>query len=185
MALKATICKAQVQVADMDRSYYGDHSLTLARHPSETDERMMVRLLAFALHAQPDLAFGRGLSSEDEPDVWRKDLTGAVELWIEVGLPDERRLRRACVRAREVVVYTYGGRAADLWWNQAGEALARNANLEVRDIPLEGSRSLATLAARNMALQFTIQDSQVWVADGQASVQFDVAVRMQHTESRL
>lgn len=112
MALKATIFKADLQIADMDRGYYGGHALTLARHPSETDERMMVRLLAFALFAGERLAFGRGLSAEDEPALWQKDLTGAVELWIEVGLPDERDIRKACGRADRVVVLCYGGRGA-------------------------------------------------------------------------
>src|SRR5512147_3279852 len=105
MALKSTIFKAELQISDMDRNYYGSHSLTIARHPSETDERMMVRLLAFALHANEGLAFGRGLSTDDEPDLWQRDLTGAIRLWIDVGLPDEKLLRRACGRADEVVVY--------------------------------------------------------------------------------
>src|SRR5664279_1025335 len=105
MALKATIFRAELAVADLDRNYYGTHSLTLARHPSETDERMMVRLLAFALHADDALAFGRGLAAEDEADLVQKDLTGAIRLWIDVGLPDERSLRRAAGRAARVVVY--------------------------------------------------------------------------------
>jgi uncharacterized protein YaeQ len=109
MALKATIFKAELSVADIDRGVYRDHALTIARHPSETDERMMVRLLAFALHADERLEFGRGLSAEDEPDLSRRDLTGTLEQWIEVGLPDEREVRKACGRAREVFVYAYGG----------------------------------------------------------------------------
>src|SRR5262244_3039128 len=112
MALKSTIFKAQLQVSDLDRNHFATHSLTLARHPSETDERMMVRLLAFALNADERLEFGRGLSAEDEAD-----LTGAIDAWIDVGLPDERRLRKAAGRAKQVKVYTYGGRAAELWWN--------------------------------------------------------------------
>jgi uncharacterized protein YaeQ len=104
MALKSTIFKVELSVADIDRGYYRDHSLTLARHPSETDERMMVRLLAFALHADPALEFGRGLSAEDEPDLVRRDLTGASEQWIEVGLPDEPEVRKACGRSRAVSV---------------------------------------------------------------------------------
>ena len=127
MALKATIFKADLQIADMDRSYYADHSLTVARHPSETDERMMVRLLAFALHAGEALAFGKGLSTEDEPDLWLRDLTGVIDLWIDVGLPDEKRIRRACGRAEQVYVYSYGGHGADLWWKQTGADLERNA----------------------------------------------------------
>jgi len=99
MASNATIYKTTIQIADMDRQYYQDHVLTLARHPSETDERMMVRLLAFALHAHEALSFGRKVSAEEEPALWLKDLTGAIDLWIEVGQPDEKIIRRACGRA--------------------------------------------------------------------------------------
>ena len=118
VALKSTIFKVALQVADMERGYYADHALTIARHPSETDERMMLRVLAFALHAGPDLAFGKGLSTDDEPDLWQRDLTGAIGLWIDVGQPDEKLLRRACGRARQVVVYAYG-RGVDLWWDRS------------------------------------------------------------------
>jgi uncharacterized protein YaeQ len=173
MALKATIFKAELCIADMERGYYHDHALTVARHPSETDERMMVRLLAFALNADETLAFGAGLSTDDEPDLWRKDLTGTIETWIDVGLPDEKRIRKACGRADQVFVYSYGGRAAELWWQQVGDKLARSNNLTVIDLPQAGTRALARLAARNMKLQYTIQDGQVWVADDRDSVQLD------------
>ena len=111
MALKSTIYKTDLSVAHIDRGYYHDHALKIARHPSETDERMMVRLLAFALHADEMLSFGRGLSNEDEPDLCRLDLTGAIELWIEVGLPNEREVRKACARALAVSILAYGGQA--------------------------------------------------------------------------
>ncbi len=143
MALKATIFKAELQIADMDRNYYHDHALTIARHPSETDERMMVRLLAYALNADDALVFGKGLSTDDEPDLWRKDLTGAIELWVDVGQPDERRIRRACGRARQVIVYSYGGYAAGIWWNQVGGELARTKNLTVISVPAAASQALA------------------------------------------
>jgi uncharacterized protein YaeQ len=141
MALKATICKAELHIADMERGYYHDHTLTVARHPSETDERMMVRLLAFALHADETLAFGAGLSTDDEPDLWRKDLTGSIQTWIDVGLPDEKRIRKACGRADEVFVYAYGGHASQLWWQQAGDKLARSHKLTVIDLPQAGTRA--------------------------------------------
>jgi len=173
MALKATIFKADLQIADMDRGYYASHALTVARHPSETDERMMVRLLAFALNADETLVFGAGLSTDDEPDLWRKDLTGSIETWIDVGLPDEKRIRKACGRADKVFVYSYGGRAADLWWQQVGDKLAKSNKLTVVDLPQAGTRALAKLAARNMKLRYTIQDGQVWVADDRESVQLD------------
>ena len=170
MALKATIFKAVVQIADMDRNYYGDHALTIARHPSETDERMMVRVLAFALNAGEALSFGRGLSADDEPDIWEKDLTGAIRTWIDVGQPDERRIRKACGRSDAVFVYTYGSTARNIWWEQNGASLDRLDNLTVINLPTLATRELATLAGRNMRLNCTIQENQVWLADENRSV---------------
>ncbi|HEY7433652.1 MAG TPA: YaeQ family protein [Methylomirabilota bacterium] len=176
MAQNATIFKAALQIADIDRAYYHDHALTIARHPSETDERMMVRLLAFARHAHGALAFGRGLGADDEPDLWRKDLSGVIDVWIDVGLPDEKRIRRACGRAEAVFVYSYGGRGADLWWEQAGAVLDRADNLTVVNLPFAATRALARLAQRSMHLTCTIQDGQMWVADREQSVAIEPAV---------
>jgi uncharacterized protein YaeQ len=170
MALKSTIFKANLQIADMDRGHYGEHALTLARHPSETDERMMVRLLAFALNADDALAFGRGLSTDDEPALWRRDLTGAIDAWIEVGLPDEKSLRRACGRARRVIVYAYGT-GIGVWWDKLGDDLARLDALTVVGLPVPATRALAELAARTMALQCTIQDGHVWVSGDDRTVE--------------
>jgi uncharacterized protein YaeQ len=170
MALKSTVFKATLNVADLDRGYYAEHNLTLARHPSETDERMMVRLLAFALFADERLEFGRGLSSTDEPALWLKEYDGSIALWIEVGLPDERLLRKAAGRAERVVVLTYGGRAADLWWAKEGSALARLSNLTVLAVDAVQSAALAAMAERGMVLQCTIQDGHVWWTDGKETV---------------
>lgn len=174
MALKSTICKVELAVADVNRGYYRDHSLTVARHPSETDERMMVRILAFALHADEALEFGRGLSAEDEPDLWRRDLTGAIERWIEVGLPDERKVRKACGRARSVDILAYGGRAVALWWQAVREKLDRQDSLTVTELPIDASRALAQLAGRSMRLQVTIQEAHVLVVDGSTSLSLDL-----------
>ena len=131
MALKASICKAQVQIADMDRGYYADHALTLAQHPSETDERLMLRLIAFALNADPALEFGKGISDEDEPALWKKDATGEIDTWIEIGQPDARRLRKASGRARQVLVYSYG-RATEVWWRDRKSTRLNSVTLESR-----------------------------------------------------
>lgn len=173
MALKATIFKADLQIADMDRNYYADHALTLARHPSETDERMMVRLLAFTLFAGEGLGFGKGLCVDDEPDLWRKDLTGAVELWIDVGLPDEKWIRKACNRSERVVVVSYGGRSADVWWEQNQSRLARLENLAVYRVESEATQALAAMAERTMRLQCTVQDGQMWVSNGRDTVHLE------------
>ncbi len=170
MAIKSTVYKANLQIADMDRHYYQEHALTLAQHPSETAERLLVRLLAFALHAHERLEFGQGMTDEDEADLWRKDLTGAIELWIDVGMPDEKLIRKACGRAAQVVVYCYGGRIAEMWYEQNSSHFARLKNLSVIGLTQESTRALAELAQRTMSLQCTIQDGQVWLSDGQQSV---------------
>ncbi len=173
MAIKATIFKASLQIADMERHYYQDHALTLARHPSETDERLMVRLLAFALHAHEYLEFGQGMTDDNEADLWLKDLTGAIKLWIDVGLPDEKLIRKACGRSSQVIVYTYGGRIADMWFAQNSSQLERLRNLTVINLPVETTHAIAKLAQRTMQLQCTIQDGQVWLSDGNESVEVE------------
>lgn len=183
MALKATIYKASLQVSDMDRNYYGEHSLTLARHPSETDERMMVRVLAFALNAHEQLAFGKGLSDAEEPDLWRKDLTGSILHWIDVGQPDEKRLIRASGKADRVTVYAYG-RGADLWWEANAERLGRAKNLAVWRVPMAASESVGKLAERAMQLQCMVQEGQVWFSNTATTIQMEMAVLKAET-SRL
>jgi len=165
MALKATIFKATLNIADMDRQYYGDHHLTIARHPSETDERMMIRLLAFVLNASEHLEFTKGISTDDEPDLWRKSLSDEIELWIELGLPDESRLRKACNRSDQVILYTYGGRAVPLWWEKHHGKLTRFNNLTIIDLPQDDTEALASLAKRGMHLQCTIQDGEVSIGN--------------------
>jgi uncharacterized protein YaeQ len=170
MAVNATVHKANLNVADMDRHYYADHALTIARHSSETDERMMVRLLAFALHAHERLEFGRGIGVAGEPDLWQRDLTGRVELWIEVGQPDDARIRQACGRAERVVVYAYGGRVVEPWWAKAGPELARCKNLEVLSLAPATTRAIEGFASRSMELQMTVQDGDAWLASGEARI---------------
>ena len=176
MALKSTIYKTDLSVADIDRGYYHDHALTIARHPSETDERMMVRLLAFALHADEMLSFGRGLSNEDEPDLCRLDLTDAIERWIEVGLPNEREVRKACARARAVSILAYGGRTVNIWWQSVRDKLEHQERLSITEVPFEASQALAQLASRSMRLQVTIQEGHVLVTDGIATVPIELRV---------
>ena len=170
MALKATVHKATLQVSDLDRHYYASHALTLAQHPSETDLRLMVRLLAFALFADERLAFGRGVSSDDEPDLWRHCLSGEIEQWIELGQPDEARLRRACGRAREVIVLGYAARAFDLWWEKNAAGLARLDNLKVLDLPAGSAEALGALLARNMDFQVVIESGEVQLIGEQGTL---------------
>jgi uncharacterized protein YaeQ len=149
----------------------------MARHPSETDERVMVRLLAFALHADDALQFAGG-SSCDEPDLWRKDLTGAIDLWIAVGQPDEQQIRRACGRAGQVVVYTYSGRSAQVWWQKSSVALARSKNLTVIDLAAASSAALAALVEPGMQMQCFTQDGEIQMMGDAAIVPIELMVRI-------
>jgi uncharacterized protein YaeQ len=175
MALKATIYKATIQLADMDRNVYGDHGVTIARHPSETDERMMMRLLAFALNVPADndngaLEFAKSLWDTDEPDLWQKDLTGQIMQWLEVGQPDDKRLMKASPRAERVTVYSFS-HSTPIWWAGIATKITRARNLAVWQVPAEQSQALAALAQRTMQLQVTVQDGTVWVGDGTRSIE--------------
>lgn len=173
MALKATIYKAELQVSDTDRNYYQSHALTLAQHPSETEERLMVRICVYALHADPMLEFGKGLSEDEEPALWKKSLTGEIELWIEVGQPDEKRIRKACGRAQKVYIYCYQNRSAGIWWQQIQKQLERFDNLIVYSVPDAAVEALGKLVQRHMQLNCNIQDGQLWLSSGDHSVQIE------------
>jgi uncharacterized protein YaeQ len=181
MAPNATVLKAELQVSDMDRHVYRSFPLTVAQHPSETEQRVMVRILAFALFADERLEFGRGLSNEEEPDLWRRDYTGDIDLWIDLGQPDESRVKKACARAREVVVVNYGGRASDLWWDRVESTARRLDNLSVIDLPAEAVEQLATLHQRAMQLNCMLQDGEVHVMGDRGEVVLRPEYRQQAT----
>ena len=166
MAQKATIYKVELSVSDMDRHYYETHKLTIAKHPSETDERMMVRLLAFALNAHEQLEMTKGISTDDEPDIWQKSLSDELELWIALGLPSDKVVRQSCAKAQKVVIYTYGGRTADVWWDKIQNSTSRFDNLQVMALSEQSTSELAALADRSMKLQVNIQDGDVMVSVG-------------------
>ena len=182
MAANATVFRAELQISDMDRHYYATHALTLARHPSETNERLMARLVAFALYADERLEFARGAASDDEPDLWLRSRSGEIELWIDVGQPDESRIRKACGRADEVVVLNYHGRSADLWWEKVRPAVARCGNLTVIDVDANTIAELAALTDRGMRLQCMIQDGQAEIYGEGASINLQRTLRMAPAE---
>lgn len=178
MAQKSTVFRAELQLSDMNRGYYKSHTITIARHPSETDERMMMRILAFIVYASDDLTFAQGLTDSNEPDLWEKDLTGSISLWIMVGLPDEKQIRKAAGRALRVVVFSYGS-AADLWWSSLSHA-AKTDNLSVITIPQAESIELAGLVQRSMQLQCTIQDNDIWISCPEGTVELHLTCLKRH-----
>ncbi|WP_028109145.1 YaeQ family protein [Ferrimonas futtsuensis] len=177
MALKATVFRAHVELADMDRHQYLSESLTLARHPSETDGRLMVRLLAWCMYAGEKLEFTKGLCADDEPELWLKNDAGEIELWIELGQPDEKRLKKACARARQVVLFNYGERSAQVWWQQNQGNLARHDNLTIWSLSDEAFNGLADLADRNIRLQANIMDGQCMLSTETGSVSVEPECR--------
>lgn len=168
MAAKATIYKAQLNIANMDIHYYDEHNLTLAKHPSENDLRLMIRLVAFVLNANDDLVFCKGISQDDEPDLWEKSLGGDIELWIDLGQPDEKRIKKACGRSKKVIIYTYQEGMASAWFKQIENALKRFNNLEVIYIDIEGN--IEELAQRGMTLQCNISDNELSLIDDEHSI---------------
>ena len=175
MSIKATIYKASVQLSDIDRGVYGDYAVTIARHPSETDERMLIRLFAFALNVPADsdqgaLEFAKDMWEADEPSLWQKDYTGDIVHWIEVGQPDEKRLLRATSRVGRVSVYSFSA-STPIWWKGIESKLTRARNLSVWQIPAEQSGALAALAQRTMELHVTVQEGGIWVGDGAHSIE--------------
>ncbi|WP_054178439.1 YaeQ family protein [Trabulsiella odontotermitis] len=171
MALKATIYKATVNVADLDRNQFLDANLTLARHPSETEERMMLRLLAWLKYADERLQFTRGLSADDEPELWLLNDHLAIDLWIELGLPDERRIKKACSRSQAVALFTYNSRAAEVWWQQNQAKMASFDNLSIWYLDDAQLATLSAFAARTMTLQATLQDGAIWLSDDQNNLE--------------
>ena len=162
MAISSTINKVSINIADMDRHYYQSHDLTVAQHPSETDFRFMIRLIAFMANASEALSFTKGLSTDDEPELWQKTLTDEIELWIELGKSDEKRIRKACGRAKEVIIYTYDERKAKVWWELQKEKLHRFSNLKVFRINATG---VDAMVKRSMQLQCNIQDGEIYLND--------------------
>jgi len=174
MALKSTIYKAELQISDMDRHYYHGHSLTLALHPSETEERMMIRLLAFALNASDSLAFGKGLSTEEDAALWQKDLTDHVTLWIDVGLPDEKRIKKASHRADQVHIYCYGERTAPIWWEHHQRKTRTFPNVRVDYVNPQTCAELVALCDRTMQLHCNIQDGEISLGNNASSVSIEM-----------
>lgn len=174
MALKATVFKVTLNIADLDRHYYDTHKLTIARHPSENDERMIMRLVAFALNASNTLSFTRGLCVDDEPELWVQEDNGDISLWIELGQPDEKRLKKACKRARQVIVYSYHARSAPVWWQQISNKISRYPNLRVCHIAQADNSALSDLVQRSMTLQCNIQDKTIWLSNGDTDVSLNL-----------
>jgi len=174
MAISSTINKIILNIADMDRHYYQTHELTVAQHPSETDFRFMIRMIAFIANANDSVGFTKGLSTDDEPDLWQKSLTDEIECWIDLGQPDEKRISKACGRADKVIIYTYHERKAHVWWEQMASKLQRFNNLNIFHIDAEG---IDALVQRNMELQCNIQEGEMVLSDDVISVDIKIEVR--------
>ncbi len=179
MALKATIYKATVNVADLDRNQFLDASLTLARHPSETQERMMLRLLAWLKYADERLQFTRGLCADDEPEAWLRNDHLGIDLWIELGCRMSGGLRKPAPRPQKWRCFTYNSRAAQIWWQQNQSKCVQFANLSVWYLDDEQLAKVSAFADRTMTLQATIQDGVIWLSDDKNNLEVNLTAWQQ------
>jgi len=173
MAIKATVYKAKLDVSDLDRNYFAQHELTIARHPSETEQRMMVRILAFAMFASPNLQFTKGLCADDEPELWDKNLSDEIECWISMGQVEPKQIKKAIGRSKQVVIFTYAGNKSSTWYEQNKAVLTKFKELQIINIKTEDVDALQTLVSRNMDLQCTIQDGLVWLSNDETTVSLE------------
>jgi len=173
MAIKATIYKAKLDISDCDRNYFHHHELTISCHPSETEQRMMVRLLAFSLFASVHLSFTRGLCADDEPELWAKNLSGEIELWISLGQIEEKQLRKSLGRSKKVVIFTYAGQKSSLWWQKNQSHYSQLKNLHILNIKPEDVDAMQSVVSRNMNLQITIQEGIIWLSDPSQTISIE------------
>lgn len=174
MAIKATIFKVDLSITDMDRHYYGDHQLTIARHPSESDKRMMLRIIAFAFNAHEQLEFTKGLSDVEEPDLWQKNYSDEIECWVELGQPSEQRIKKGCNQSQHMLVYSYANGMFENWWQKDKNSLSSRKNLAIFTIPEATGEYLASLVTRQMHIQCTIQDGQAWLNLGEETIEISL-----------
>lgn len=182
MALGATIYKATLEISDLDRGWYGTQHLTIACHPSETESRMMVRVLAFALYASDKLEFGRGISADDDADLWETNGAGDIGRWIDVGTPDNKSLRRAAGKSDDVVVLAYDDAKVEPWWASNKGDFGKINKLTILRITDEEREALAGMCNRNMHLAATIQDGTVWMADDAQNLELHIGCLMRRGE---
>ena len=173
MAIKATIYKVKLDISDCDRNYFHSHDLTISCHPSETEQRMMVRLLAFSLFASERLTFTKGLCADDEPELWDKNLSGEIELWISLGQIDEKQLRKSLGRSKKVIIFTYAGQKSSTWWNKNKQQYSQLKNLQIINIKSEDVVAMQDLVSRNMALQITLQEGIIWFSDSNQTINIE------------
>lgn len=169
MALKSTIHKAVIHLADMDRNLYQTLNLTLAQHPSETAQRLMTRLLAFILNSSPQLTFGKGISDEEEAALWQIDYDGSIDLWIALGHPDEKRMKKACNKAKKTKLYCYQT-SSEVWWREANAKFSAFTNLTVEQFSPQLIDQLANWLSRNMEFQCSIEDEQMWLTNNEQTL---------------
>ena len=165
MALKSTVYKANISLSNLNIHHYSDYSLTLAKHPSETDLRLIIRLMVFSLLAQEGLQFTKGLGSDNEPDLWKINHDGSIDHWIELGLPDERHIRQICGKAKRVSIYTYHQNQNVQWFESLEKKLTRFDHLNIIHFLFEDELLLENFAQKGMNLTITIEDNELWLSN--------------------
>jgi uncharacterized protein YaeQ len=183
MALSATIYKFDIDLNDLDRNHYAFYSHHVALHPSETVERMVIRILAFCLNASETLTFTKGLSTDSEPDLWQKNYSDDIELWIELGTPDDKRIKKACNQSDQVILYAYGGQGVDTWWNNFSKHAYKFENLAIYRIDLAMVEKFTQGLERTMALSCMIQDGQITLSANNEMYEFSLELLKEAKET--
>ncbi|MGZ3788081.1 MAG: YaeQ family protein [Bacteriovorax sp.] len=174
MALKATIYKAKLSVANLNIHHYQDYNLTIAKHPSETNLRMMYRIVAFALLCQENLEFTKGLSTDSEPDLWKINYDGSVDHWIELGHPDERRIRQICSKAKQVSIYTYQDNTSLNWFKSIESVLHRFDHLSVTHLTVLDGQNIEDIVERGMNFSVSIEDNELWLSNEKERINLEI-----------
>ena len=182
MALKSSVYKANVSLANLNTHYYEDIVLTMALHPSETEERLMYRLLAFLYSAHERLEVTVGLDNPDLPDIWQKNYTGDIEHWIDIGYPDEKKIKKAIGRSDLVSIFNYNSFKAKVWFGK-NKSLLENKKVQVFHLEEEIQGSLETLVQRSMALNCMIEDNHIFLSNDSERIQINVITDLNELNS--
>ncbi|MDX2470131.1 MAG: YaeQ family protein [SAR324 cluster bacterium] len=179
MALKANIAKVNLTLSNINDHYYEDYRLTLAQHPSETDLRMIIRLAAFGLFASEGLEFTKGISTDEEPDIWSHKATGEIEHWIDLGQPTEKRIRQSISKAEKITIVGYHKEKFSRWFKGLDKKFLAQKKLEIYFLESVGTSKPEDLVQKTMDLSCTIQEDQMLLGNETTQVTFLIAGPLQ------
>jgi len=173
MAIGASIYKVNLNLSNFNTHYYHDFNLTMAKHPSENEARMMFRLAAFCYCAHEDLEFTKGLSTQDEPELWQKDLTGDILHWIELGQPDEKRIKQAAGKSRKVSIFTTNPNSALEWESKIKKKVSSD-KVNIYHLDVTDNGPIDRFVEKSMILSCTLEDNLMHLSNDRERIGIQV-----------